>query len=141
MLKGHRPAHHLEHDHAEGEQVSVQARVRQLEQDLRGLVPTRPDDASVEAVSMGGFDFGGQAQINDFDVVVFVQDQIFHLQIAMCPALTLDSDDVVEQLGCVVPADRFVQRPTTRDVVEELAVRHQLLQDEADRELGAVRFH
>ena len=88
-----------EDDHSEGEEVSVVPLVWLLLKDLWRHVAWCADHRVRESGAVTSFKFAGEAEINQLNVVVFVEEDVLRLEVPVREALGVDVQEAEEELA------------------------------------------
>ena len=118
-----------EEDDTEGEQVNNLALVGLLGMNFWGHEAERSDNTAVHTIASTAFDGAGEAEIDNLDVVEFVEQDVLALEITMSEALSVDIVDGLDQLLGVVADDALLEGARVRNVVEELTTVNKLTDD------------
>ena len=116
-----------EEDHSEGEEVSVVPLVWLLLKDLWRHVAWCADHRVRESGAITSFKLAGEAEIDQLDVVVLVEEDVLRLEVAVREALGVDVQEAEEELATVELDDRLREGAVIHDVVEELTTFNKLL--------------
>ena len=127
-----------EENDTEGEKIDNLALVRLAGKDLRSHVAWGTDHGPVGARSVASLKRASEAEIDDFDVIHLVEEDVFGFKIAMGEALGVDIVDTHEHLLEEVLADGLGEGAGVRDVVKELTTGDHLLSDVGDFNSRAV---
>ena len=127
-----------EENDTEGEKIDNLALVRLAGKDLRSHVAWGTNHGPVGARSVASLKRASEAEIDDFDVIHLVEEDVFGFKIAMGEALGVDIVDTHEHLLEEVFANRLGEGARVCDVVEELTAGDHLLSDVGDFNSRAV---
>lgn len=127
-----------EKDHSKGKQVHDLALVGLLLEDLWGHVARGADDRAVGARAIAALKWAGEAEVDNLDVVHFVEQDVLGLEISVREALGVDVVHTLEDLLEVVLADGLREGSRVGDVVEQLAALNLLLGDVGYFDLLAI---
>ena len=116
-----------EEDHSEGEEVSVVPLVWLLLKDLWCHVAWCADHRVRESGAITSFKLAGEAEIDQLDVVVLVEEDVLRLEVAVREALGVDVEEAEEELATVELDDGLREGAVIHDVVEELTTFNKLL--------------
>jgi len=87
-----------EEDHTEGEKINNLALVRLLQDNLGGHVALSANDGAVSARAVTSLKRAGKAEIDNFDVVVLVKEDVLRLEVSVREASRVDVVDTLEHL-------------------------------------------
>ena len=127
-----------EEDHSEGEEVSVVPLVWLLLKDLWRHVAWCADHRVRESSAVTSFKFAGEAEINQLDVVVFVEEDVLRLEVPVREALGVDVQEAEEELACIELDDGLREGTVIHDVVEEFTTFNKLLDNISNALLSSV---
>ena len=127
-----------EDDHSEGEEVSVVPLVWLLLKDLWRHVAWCADHRVRESGAVTSFKFAGEAEINQLNVVVFVEEDVLRLEVPVREALGVDVQEAEEELACIELDDGLREGTVIHDVVEEFTTFNKLLDNISNALLSSV---
>jgi len=116
-----------EENDAEGEQIGNLALIGLSFEDFGAHVARSSNKGRVVARSVTTFERAGKSKVDNFDVVVFVKEDIFGFEIAMRETLRVDVVQPLQHLFEVVAAHLFREGTRVRYIVEELTTRDEFL--------------
>jgi hypothetical protein len=127
-----------EKNNTKSEKIDNLALIWLAGKDLRSHVTWGTDHGLVGAGTITSLKRASKAEIDNFDVIHFVEEDVFRFKIAMREALGVDVVDAHEHLLEVVFANCLVEGARVCDVIKELTARDHLLSDVGDFNGGAV---
>ena len=127
-----------EKNHTKSEKIDNLALIWLTSKDLGSHVSWGTDHGPVGAGTIASLKRASEAEIDNFDVIHFVEEDVFGFKIAMREALRVNVVDTHEHLLEVVFANCLVEGARVSDVVKELTARDHLLGDVSDFNGGAV---
>ena len=127
-----------EEDHSEGEEVSVVPLVWLLLKDLWRHVAWCADHRVRESSAITSFKLAGEAEIDQLDVVVMVEEDVLRLEVSVREALGIDVQEAEEELATVKLDNGLLEGAVIHDVVEEFTTFNKLLHNICDTFLLSV---
>jgi hypothetical protein len=118
-----------EKNDTEGEKIDNLALVGLAGKDLRSHVARGTDHGPVGAGAVASLKRASEAEIDDFDVIHFVEEDVLGFEVAMRESLGVDIVDTHEHLLEEVLADRLGEGAGVCDIVKELTSGDHLLSD------------
>ena len=114
-----------------GKQINLLAFVGLSEVDLESHVAGCTQLRVQQARAISALVGRSKAEVCDLQVVVFIQNQVFRLQVAVCVALLVHELEAVEHLDKVVAGLGLSETTAQSNEVEELATADQLEDNES----------
>ena len=141
VLEGWAASTHNEKDDSHGKEVDDRTAVRGLFVDLWRVVAERAPVCGKVTVAFSALEGYDEAKVDDLNVEVGVEHNVFGLQVTMGESLRVQVVDSVHHLLEEVPALLLCEGPTVGDVVEELASWDDLFHDICHVLLSPVGLH
>ena len=127
-----------EKNHTKCEKIDNLTLIWLASKDLRGHVAWGTNHGPVGAGAITSFERASKTEINNFDVIHLVEEDVFRFKIAMRETLGVDVVDTHEHLLEVVLANSLIEGAGVCDIIKELTARDHLLGDVGDFNGGAV---
>lgn len=129
-----------EQNDTKGEKIDDLALIGLLGVDLGRHEAERADNTPVHSVASSAFNWACEAEIDDFDIIELVKEDIFTFEVTVRESLSVNVVDGLDELLGVVAHNLLVEGARVGNIVEELASMDKLAHDVSNLHLLTILF-
>ena len=111
---------HNEQNDGGSENVNTCSRIRALSVNFRSHVALSTKLSPAETRTITSLDGGSKTKVSNFEIELFVVQEIFRFQISMSNTIVMDIVQTINQLSEIEAADSLIESSTGGNVIKEL---------------------